>query len=62
MDPAAQCLDLSRVPPDFVTMLMKNMSLSARFICALVCKAWAEAAIAATHEIILKDRGKISAA
>jgi len=32
------------------------MSLTDRFTCALVCKAWAEAATAATHSIILKER------
>jgi len=56
MDAAAHCLDLSRVPPNFVTMLVQSMSLRDRFTCALVCKAWAEAARAATHTIILEHR------
>jgi len=54
MDAAAHYLDLSRVPPNFVTMLLQSMSLSDRFTCALVCKAWAEAATAVTHSIILE--------
>jgi len=47
-------LDLSRVPSNFVSMLFQSMSLTDRFTCALVCKAWAEAATAATHSIVLR--------
>jgi len=32
------------------------MHLRDRFTCSLVCKAWSEAATAATHSIILKRR------
>jgi len=35
-------------------MVLGSVSLRDRCICALVCKAWAEAATAATHSIILK--------
>jgi len=55
MDAAAPPhLDLSRVPSKFVSMLLHSMSLSDRFTCALVCKAWAEAATAATSSIVLR--------
>jgi len=37
-------------------MMIQSMSLSGRFTCALVCKAWAEEAAAATRSIILRDR------
>jgi len=57
LDAADQPLDLSRVPLDFIAMLFQRMSLSDRFRCALVCKAWAqEAAAATTRSIILRDR------
>jgi len=49
-------LDLSRATVDVMTLVMKHMSLSDRFTCALVCKTWAEAATAATHSIILEHR------
>jgi len=49
-------LDLSRVPSNVITMMLQSMSLSDRFTCALVCKAWADEAIAATRSIILRDR------
>jgi len=58
MDAAIHCLDLSRVPVSFITMLLQSMSLRNRFTCALVCKAWAEAATAATRSIILSHRVK----
>jgi len=47
-------LDLSHATPDIITKILGNMSLRERFICALVCKAWAEAATAATHSIVLE--------
>jgi len=47
-------LDLSHAAPDIITMLLRSMPLRDRFNCALVCKAWAEAATAATHSIILR--------
>jgi len=56
MDAAPRPLDLSRVPSNFITMMLESMSLSERFTCALVCKAWAEEAAAATRSIILRDR------
>jgi len=56
MDAAAHCLDLSRVPPNIILVALQSMSLSDRFNCALVCKAWAEAATAATRSIILRHR------
>lgn len=48
---AAPCLDLSLVP-NFLILLLQNMSLSDRFTCALVGKAWAGAATAATRSIV----------
>jgi len=35
-------------------MILGSMPLRDRFICALVCKAWAEAATAATNSILLR--------
>jgi len=55
-DHTGPLLDLSHATPDIITKILGNMSLRERFICALVCKAWAEAAIAATHSIILEHR------
>jgi len=37
-------------------MMLQTMDLPERFTCALVCKAWAEAATVATHSITLKCR------
>jgi len=54
MDAALPSLDLSGVPLSFITLMLQSMSLSDRFTCALVCKAWAEAATAATRSIILE--------
>jgi len=56
LDMGAAVALLSRMPSNFITMMMKSMSLSDRFTCALVCKAWAEKAAAATHSIILRNR------
>jgi len=47
-------LDLSHAAPDIITRVLGSMPLRDRFICALVGKAWSEAAAAATHSIILK--------
>jgi len=56
-DHTGPLLDLSHAAPDFITMVLGSMPLRDRFICALVCKAWAEAATASTHSsIILKHR------
>jgi len=44
------------VPANFISMMLQSMSLSDRFTYALVCKAWAQEAAAATHSIILRDR------
>jgi len=52
----APLLDLSRAPFDVITIVMEIMSPADRFTCALVCKAWAEAATAATRSIVLRDR------
>jgi len=51
-------LDLrwSHAGPDIISLLLRGMPLRERFICAMVCKTWAEAATAATHSIILKHR------
>jgi len=56
MEDAFCRLDLSRVPSNFITMMLQSMSLSDRFTCALVCKAWAQEAAAVTRSIILRDR------
>jgi len=48
-------LSLSDLPSSFIIMMLQSMSLDDRFTCALVCKAWAEAATAATRSIILSD-------
>jgi len=42
------------LPPNVINMTLQRMSLSERFTCALVCKAWAQEAAAATHSIILR--------
>jgi len=49
-------LDLSHAAPNIIAIILGGLSLRDRFTCALVCKAWAEAATAATHSIILCDR------
>jgi len=49
MDAALRPRDLSYVPLDFILMVLRSMSLSDRFNCALVCKAWAREAAAATR-------------
>jgi len=56
MDAAVPPMDSSRLPSSFITKMLQSMSLSDRFRCALVCKAWAEAATVATRSIILRDR------
>jgi len=56
MDAAAPPLDLAHASADIITVVLQNLSHSDRFTCALVCKAWAEAATAATRSIILTDR------
>jgi len=55
-DHAGPFLDLSHAGPDIITAVLKSMPLRARFSCALVCKAWAEAAVAATSSIILEHK------
>jgi len=55
MDAANSHLDVSHLPSNFITMILQSISLSDRFTCALVCKAWAEAATTATRSIILRD-------
>jgi len=46
-------LDLPHVPSIVIKMMLQGMSLKDRFTCALVCKAWAAEATAATSSIIL---------
>jgi len=53
MDAGAPPMD---VPLNVLTTILNSMSLTDRFTCALVCKAWAEAAAAAARSIILRDR------
>jgi len=55
MDAAVPLLDPSRLPSHIITMMLQSMSLRDRFTCALVCKAWAQEATAATRSIILRD-------
>jgi len=52
-DHTGPLLDLSHAGPDIISIVLSSMSLRDRCNCALVCKAWAEAATAATHSIIL---------
>jgi len=47
-------LDLAHAGPDIIKNVLGSMSLRERFNCALVCKAWGEAATAATRSIILQ--------
>jgi len=49
-------LGLSHAGPGIITTILGSMTLRDRYTCALVCKAWAEAATAATHSIILKHK------
>jgi len=49
-------MDLSDTSSDILRMIMCSMPHTDRFNCALVCKAWAEAATAATHSIILERK------
>jgi len=61
MDLATAPQGLPHAPLEIVTMVLQTMCLKDRFTCALVCKAWAEAATAATrHRIILKHRVDLS--
>jgi len=46
---------LSNAAPDIISMILCSIPFRNRCICALVCKAWAEAAVEATHSI-LRDR------
>jgi len=48
-------LDLSHAGPDIISIVLTSMPLHERLNCALVCKAWAEAATASTHSIILEQ-------
>jgi len=50
---AARPLDLSLAPLDMITVVMRNLCDKDRFTCALVCKAWAKAAAAATSDVII---------
>jgi len=48
--------NLSHAASDIITLVLGSIPLRERFVCALVCKAWAEAAVAATDSIILEHR------
>jgi len=48
-------LDLSHAS-EIIAIILGSMPLRDRFNCALVCKAWAEAATAATRTVIVKHR------
>jgi len=54
MDAEVPSLDPPRLPANITTMIFQSMSLRDRFTCALVCKAWAQEAAAATH-LVLRD-------
>jgi len=59
MEAAFPPFSLAHAPLNVITTVLQSMSLRDRFTCALVCKAWAEAATAApaaTRSIILRDR------
>jgi len=47
-------LDLPHASLDIITLVLASMPIRDRFKCAVVCKAWAEVATAATDSIILK--------
>jgi len=49
-------VNLSQAPLDVIIMVLARMSRTDRFTCALVCKAWAEAAAAATRRVVIKSR------
>jgi len=51
-------LGLSHAGHDIITVVLRRLPLEDRFICSLVCKAWAEAATAATC-IILRVRRRV---
>jgi len=59
-DHTGPLLDLSHASPDIISMVLGSMSLQDRCNCALVCRAWAEAATAATHRIILRHKMHLS--
>jgi len=54
MDATTPPADLPLLPLNVNNMMLQIMSVKDRFTCALVCKAWAEAATAVTHSIILR--------
>jgi len=47
-------INLPRAGSDVIISVLESLPLKDRFTCALVCKAWAEAAGAATRQIALK--------
>jgi len=55
-DHARPLLGLSHVAPDIISSVFGSLPLRERCICTLVCRAWSEAAPAATHSIILEHR------
>jgi len=54
MDAPAAALTLSFVPLDIIRMVLQYMGDEDRFTCALVCKAWAKAAAAATRSAVIR--------
>jgi len=56
MDAALHRLDRAHAPLEIIIIVLQSLSLEERFSCALVCKAWAEAATAATRSIIIRHR------
>jgi len=54
MDATAPPHGLPHAPLEIVTMVLQTMCVKDRFTSALVCKAWHEAATAATRSIILE--------
>jgi len=55
MDAAAPLAPLPHVPPHVIMKMLQSMSLRDRFTCALVCKAWAKEATAATRRITIRN-------
>jgi len=53
MDAALPLLALPHVPSNVIKTMLQSMSLGERFTCALVCKAWAQEAAAATTRSII---------
>jgi len=59
MDAAMCALNLHSAPQDVITAVLATMGLKQRFTCALVCRAWAKAAAAATRALDLHEEEDI---